>query len=355
MMGLLTGVSSERRNPLNPMESNLTPDQQYMAMGAKNVGVMQAGLRDLTGQKSLEEKKLELKTKIAGLNPIIPADAKKLIKYYTLTGDRVEAARVANTLEKAQEKKALAAEKEKIKVATVAQLNELGLTEQAEAFNVGSITQAQAGSIIASAIAAKSLPDYSNLDLTDPEAVKKALLEKNQIAGAISIQQEQQRVQEEKQQRTTMIARAQQMGRLDIVAHLESNGDLDKAETALLKTQTAKVSNLTANDRKEYDSHWKQIDEKKQQLSGVLEKGMVWGFNINAHQKFRIELEAENLYTNNPALGRLGALNLVLTQRLGLQVQPVILPNEDDDDPTPKSTGTLGQDAYGTITPNDED
>ena len=60
LAGLLTGVSQQRRNPLNPMSSNLTPDQQYMAMGAQNVGVMQSGMRGLMGTPSVDEQRAEL-------------------------------------------------------------------------------------------------------------------------------------------------------------------------------------------------------------------------------------------------------------------------------------------------------
>jgi len=345
LAGLLTGVSGNR---INPMDSNLTPDQQYMAMGAQNVGVMQSGMRGLMGTPSVSEQQAELKSLIAGLNPKIPADAEKLIKYYTITGDRVSAARVANTLEKEQDKQAKALKLENTRLDTISQLNGLGLTEQSDAYAVNAITQAQAGSLIASAIAAKSLPDYSDLNLADPDAVQQALLNEGQISGAADIQASQAKVQQEKDTREALIKRARDMGRLDVVSHLETNGDIAKAETALLKTKVQKVSNLTDNERVEYDSHWKRIDDKKLAQVGVKEAGVIFGFNINADEKFRIELEAENLYTNNPSLGREGALNVVIAQRLGLTPKPIIINNEEGED-VPSGT-----DNYSTVVVVDE-
>jgi len=106
LAGLLTGVSQQRRNPLNPMSSNLTPDQQWMAMGAQNVGVMQSGMRGLMGTPSVDEQRAELKSLMAGLDPRKTKDAEKLIKIMMATGDRAGAAKLAATLEaRALEKK----------------------------------------------------------------------------------------------------------------------------------------------------------------------------------------------------------------------------------------------------------
>lgn len=99
--GMLTGVSNQ---PVNP---NLSVQQQQLAMGANATSMMQGGAeslrRSLGGAAPMAE---QLQMAMSSLDPRKTKDAEKLIKIMMATGDRAGAAKLAATLEaRALEKK----------------------------------------------------------------------------------------------------------------------------------------------------------------------------------------------------------------------------------------------------------
>ena len=91
--GMLTGVSNQ---PVNP---NLSVQQQQLAMGANATNMMQGGMesmrRSAGGSVPMAE---QLQMAMGSLDPSNPADAEKLIKLMIATGDRAGAAKLAASL-----------------------------------------------------------------------------------------------------------------------------------------------------------------------------------------------------------------------------------------------------------------
>ena len=92
--GMLTGVSNQ---PVNP---NLSVEQQQLAMGANATNMMQGGMesmrRSAGGAVPMAE---QLQMAMSSLDPSKTKDAEKLIKIMMATGDRAGAAKLAATLE----------------------------------------------------------------------------------------------------------------------------------------------------------------------------------------------------------------------------------------------------------------
>ena len=91
--GMLTGVSNQ---PVNP---NLSVQQQQLAMGANATNMMQGGMesmrRSAGGSVPMAE---QLQMAMGSLDPSNPADAEKLIKLMMATGDRAGALKLAASL-----------------------------------------------------------------------------------------------------------------------------------------------------------------------------------------------------------------------------------------------------------------
>ena len=96
--GMLTGVSNQ---PVNP---NLSVQQQQLAMGANATNMMQGGMesmrRSAGGSVPMAE---QLQMAMGSLDPSNPADAEKLIKLMMATGDRAGAAKLAASLKATQQ------------------------------------------------------------------------------------------------------------------------------------------------------------------------------------------------------------------------------------------------------------
>ena len=118
--GMLTGVSNQ---PVNP---NLSVQQQQLAMGANATRMMQGGMESLRrsagGAAPVAE---QLQMAMGSLDPSIPADAEKLIKLMMATGDRAGAAKLAASLKATQQDTAT-------RTAVADRLIEFGRTSEAQ-------------------------------------------------------------------------------------------------------------------------------------------------------------------------------------------------------------------------------
>ena len=98
--GMLTGVSNQ---PVNP---NLSVQQQQLAMGANATNMMQGGMesmrRSAGGSVPMAE---QLQMAMGSLDPSNPADAEKLIKLMMATGDIAGATKLASQIKAMQQKK----------------------------------------------------------------------------------------------------------------------------------------------------------------------------------------------------------------------------------------------------------
>jgi len=323
LAGLLTGISGNR---INPMDSNLTPDQQYMAMGAQNVRTMQSGMRGMMGQKSDSEKMLDVEAKVASLDPTIPADAEKLIKYYTATGDRVSAAKIRSDITKSEQ---LRLQKER----TVKSLIDAGRPKIAQALVDGGITLAVAGSALTKAYD-DARSDVNPAVTAKLESLGLTELAANYTDGVINATQANTAViahlkkttdaESDSKQRAVLRAMAVSQRNKDMVEWLDNNGSLTKAADVLFrKAERPKAvpsyGTVGPEDRKEYDYAWKDISDKTKISSGVLQVdgGLAWFDSIDTDAKFKYEVAAERLMVQQASIGvsmsRAEALQQILT------------------------------------------
>ena len=335
LAGLLTGVSQQRRNPLNPMSSNLTPDQQYMAMGAQNVGVMQSGMRGLMGTPSVDEQRAELKSLIAGLDPTVPADAEKLIKYYTAIGDRTTAAKIRSDITKSEQLK-------QSKTTMVQSLIDASRPKIAQALVDGGITLAVAGSALTKAYD-DARSDVNPAVTAKLESLGLAELAANYTDGVINATQANTAViahlkktedaADDEKQRAVLITMAQGQRRTDVVDFLKGGGALATAAGVLFRNPTAPkvvpAYTLGPQDRIEYDYAWKDITDKSKAAAGVLEVdgGMFLFDSIDTDAKFKYEVAAERKLKQQASIGvslsRAEALQQVLLEVTGGSNQAV--------------------------------
>ena len=335
LAGLLTGVSQQRRNPLNPMSSNLTPDQQWMAMGAQNVGVMQSGMRGLMGTPSVDEQRAELKSLIAGLDPTVPADAEKLIKYYTAIGDRTTAAKIRSDITKSEQLK-------QSKTTMVQSLRDAGRPKIAEALANNGITLAVAGSALTKAYD-DARSDVNPAVTAKLESLGLAELAANYTDGVINATQANTAViahlkktedaEDDEKQRAVLRSMAVSQRNDEAVKFLDSGGPLATVAGVLFrKPATPKAAakySLGPQDRIEYDYAWKDISEKTQAAAGVLEVdgGVLWLDSIDTDAKFKYEIAAERRLNEQANLGvsmsRAEALQQVIEAVIGGKDQAV--------------------------------
>ena len=81
------------------------------------------------------------------------------------------------------------------------------------------------------------------------------------------------------------------------------------------KTKAVKTASLTKEDRELYKSYF---EENEALQSAYQEEGTLWGTNDNDNKRLQIETRAKAIYTNNPALGQLGALRQAVEEAGGV-------------------------------------
>ena len=100
------------------------------------------------------------------------------------------------------------------------------------------------------------------------------------------------------------------------ITFIESGGDLKTISDRLLKEKTVqnKTYSLTTGDTAEYDLYFEDIDEDYLKTIGY--DTPVFG-KIDKTDKKKLYTKAEQIFTNNPALGREGALAEALRLKAG--------------------------------------
>ena len=100
------------------------------------------------------------------------------------------------------------------------------------------------------------------------------------------------------------------------ITFIESGGDLKTISDRLLKEKTVqnKTYSLTTGDTAEYDLYFEDIDEDYLKTIGY--DTPIFG-KIDKTDKKKLYTKAEQIFTNNPALGREGALAEALRLKAG--------------------------------------
>lgn len=137
--------------------------------------------------------------------------------------------------------------------------------------------------------------------------------------------------------REGLIKIARQQDDEDVITFLEAGGSLDKAADRLFsdKTVKAKTYSLSKGDIKEYDLYFEDYDENY--LESIGYDTPLLG-KIRKRDKNILYNLAEQIFTNNPELGRRGALAEALRQQAG---------GVSSDVPSAPSTGN---DKFGEVT-----
>lgn len=137
--------------------------------------------------------------------------------------------------------------------------------------------------------------------------------------------------------REGLIKIARQQDDEDIITFLEAGGSLDKAADRLFsdKTVKAKTYSLSKGDIREYDLYFEDYDENY--LKGIGYDTPLFG-KIEKRDKDILYNLAEQIFTNNPELGRRGALDEALRQQAS---------GVSSDVPSAPSTGN---DKFGEVT-----
>jgi len=244
--GMLTGVSQQ---PVNP---NLSVQQQQLAMGANANRMMQGGVesmrRSAGGAAPMAD---QLQMAMASLDPSNPADAEKLIKLMMATGDRAGAAKLAASLQATQQ-------------------------------------------------------DTSTRD--------------------------------------SLIRTAKAQGNTEMVDFLKSGGDLRTAASVVFgRTPAAKTSSLSNAEEDEYKLYWEDLTEGEQRATGIATDAFfpLVDDKIDKNKLKKLFITAESIYTNNPEIGRQGALMQVLGG--GMPMQPPASTSQTN-------TAPNGQDSFESFT-----
>lgn len=159
----------------------------------------------------------------------------------------------------------------------------------------------------------------AQLDLTDPADLRKlASIQQatGRFAEAAKTAATVQQLSQEENTRQSLLRIARAQGNDEMVDFLLSNGDLRTAASVLFaRTPAAKASTLTSTEEEEYTLYWDDLTKEQQKATGLIkESWMPFGFGDapKGSDLKKLFIAAEAIYTNNPELGRKGALMQVL-------------------------------------------
>ena len=159
----------------------------------------------------------------------------------------------------------------------------------------------------------------AQLDLSDPADLRKlASIQQatGRFAEAAKTAATVQQLSQEENTRQSLLRIARAQGNDEMVDFLLSNGDLRTAASVLFaRTPATKASTLTSTEEEEYTLYWDDLTKEQQKATGLIkESWMPFGFGDapKGSDLKKLFIAAEAIYTNNPELGRKGALMQVL-------------------------------------------
>lgn len=157
----------------------------------------------------------------------------------------------------------------------------------------------------------------ANLDLSNPEDLIK-LAQMQQVSGdissAVSTLQTAQTIAQQQSLKEGLLRIARAQGNSEMIEFIESGGDLKTASSKLLadKTVPAKTYQLTKPEEEEYELYFEDLSEEDKEKAGISD--FLFGMFKDKESRKRLFFKAERIFTNNPELGREGALKQALKE-----------------------------------------
>jgi hypothetical protein len=173
--------------------------------------------------------------------------------------------------------------------------------------------------------AEKQAEALRGLDLSKPEDLQKLASAQKQagdLKGAMTTLTKARTLAQAQARKEAALKVARAQGNTVVEDYILNGGSVEKAEGVLFRSDRSpsyKTSTLSQSDRKQYDLYLEDIDEDQLEALGI--DTPVFG-KIDKADKLKIFYNAEDLYTNNPKLGRQAALMEAIRQ-YGIAQNPV--------------------------------
>jgi len=178
----------------------------------------------------------------------------------------------------------------------------------------------------------------------DAEKLIKIMMATGDRAGAAKLAASLKATQQDTTTRESLIRTARSQGNKEIVDFLKSGGDLRTAASVVFgRTPAAKTSSLSGAEEDEYKLYWEDLTEGQQRATGIATDAFFPFVDdkLDKNKLKKLFITAESIYTNNPEIGRQGALMQVLSG--GMPMQPPVPLSQTE----PASSGT---DSFGSFT-----
>ena len=157
----------------------------------------------------------------------------------------------------------------------------------------------------------------ADLDLSNPEDLMK-LAKMQQVSGdlpaAVSTLKTAQTLAQQQSLREGLLRIARAQGNSEMVEFIEAGGDLQTASSKLLadKTVPSKTYQLTKPEEEEYELYFEDLSEEDKKKAGISD--FLFGMFKDKDSRKKLFFKAERIFTNNPELGREGALKQALQE-----------------------------------------
>lgn len=157
----------------------------------------------------------------------------------------------------------------------------------------------------------------ADLKLSNPEDLMK-LAKMQQVSGdlpaAVSTLKTAQTLAQQQSLREGLLRIARAQGNSEMVEFIEAGGDLQTASSKLLadKTVPSKTYQLTKPEEEEYELYFEDLSEEDKKKAGISD--FLFGMFKDKDSRKKLFFKAERIFTNNPELGREGALKQALQE-----------------------------------------
>lgn len=172
---------------------------------------------------------------------------------------------------------------------------------------------------------ARQAKALASIDLNNPEGLQRlaqAQRATGDLKGSVETLNKARTLAQTQARKEAAIKVARAQGNSEIEDFLLNGGNVSKAEEVLFRSDRGsayRTSSLSKADQKQYETYLDDIDEDQLEAAGI--DTPVWG-KIDKADKLKIFYNAEDMYTNNPEMGRQAAL-LEAIRQYGIAQNPV--------------------------------
>lgn len=172
---------------------------------------------------------------------------------------------------------------------------------------------------------ARQAKALASIDLNSPEGLQRlaqAQRATGDLKGSVETLNKARTLAQTQARKEAAIKVARAQGNSEIEDFLLNGGNVSKAEEVLFRSDRGsayRTSSLSKADQKQYETYLDDIDED--QLEGAGIDTPIFG-KIDKADKLKIFYNAEDMYTNNPEMGRQTAL-LEAIRQYGIAQNPV--------------------------------